>query len=62
MAFETRFPVPLGQLAVSDEVRSLFSLSIEAPMRTDTAVKTAIRDLLRHGGFSPSGRSKPASE
>lgn len=62
VAFETRFPVPLGQLAVSDEVRSLFSLSIEAPMRTDAAVKTAIRDLLRHGGFSPSGRSKPASE
>jgi DNA/RNA-binding domain of Phe-tRNA-synthetase-like protein len=25
-------------------------------------VKTAVRDLLRHGGFKPSGRSKPASE
>ena len=25
-------------------------------------IKTQIRDLLRHGGFKPSGRSKPASE
>jgi DNA/RNA-binding domain of Phe-tRNA-synthetase-like protein len=24
--------------------------------------RTAVRDLLRHGGFKPSGRSKPASE
>lgn len=30
--------------------------------RTDDTVKNAIRDLLRVGGFKPSGRSKPASE
>ena len=28
----------------------------------DDATKNAVRDLLRHGGFKPSGRSKPASE
>jgi DNA/RNA-binding domain of Phe-tRNA-synthetase-like protein len=28
----------------------------------DERVKTAVRDLLRHGGFKPAGRSKPASE
>lgn len=28
----------------------------------DEATKNAVRDLLRHGGFKPSGRSKPASE
>lgn len=28
----------------------------------DDRVKNAVRDLLRHGGFKPSGRSKPASE
>ena len=38
VAFETRFPVPLGQLAVSDEVRSLFSLSIEAPVTAGSNV------------------------
>jgi len=28
----------------------------------DDAVRAAVRDLLRHGGFKPTGRSKPASE
>ena len=28
----------------------------------DEVTKGAVRDLLRHGGFKPSGRSKPASE
>jgi DNA/RNA-binding domain of Phe-tRNA-synthetase-like protein len=28
----------------------------------DERVKNSVRDLLRHGGFKPSGRSKPASE
>lgn len=33
-----------------------------APLGSSEAVKSAVRDLLRHGGFKPSGRSKPASE
>ena len=33
-----------------------------APMSTDDQVKGAVRRLLRHGGFKPSGRNKPASE
>ncbi|HLL23003.1 MAG TPA: phenylalanine--tRNA ligase beta subunit-related protein [Kofleriaceae bacterium] len=33
-----------------------------APLTGSDTVKTAVRDLLRHGGFKPSGRSKPASE
>jgi DNA/RNA-binding domain of Phe-tRNA-synthetase-like protein len=28
----------------------------------DDATRAAVRDLLRHGGFKPTGRSKPASE
>src|SRR6188768_1912113 len=32
-----------------------------APVFEDR-VKNSVRDLLRHGGFKPSGRSKPASE
>jgi DNA/RNA-binding domain of Phe-tRNA-synthetase-like protein len=31
-------------------------------MTSSETVKTAVRDLLRHGGFKPAGRSKPASE
>jgi DNA/RNA-binding domain of Phe-tRNA-synthetase-like protein len=33
-----------------------------APLQSDDAVREAVRVLLRHGGFKPSGRSKPASE
>jgi DNA/RNA-binding domain of Phe-tRNA-synthetase-like protein len=32
------------------------------PIPPDDATRKAVRDLLRHGGFRPSGRSKPASE
>src|SRR6185295_8224828 len=28
----------------------------------DDAVRGAVRDLLRHGGYKPTGRGKPASE
>lgn len=33
-----------------------------APLQSDDAVREAVRRLLRHGGFRPTGRSKPASE
>jgi DNA/RNA-binding domain of Phe-tRNA-synthetase-like protein len=39
-----------------------FDLERSTPLRTDDTVKTLVRDLLRHGGFKPTGRSKPASE
>jgi DNA/RNA-binding domain of Phe-tRNA-synthetase-like protein len=35
---------------------------VPEPPTHDERVKNAVRDLLRHGGFKPSGRSKPASE
>jgi DNA/RNA-binding domain of Phe-tRNA-synthetase-like protein len=37
-------------------------LSEPAPFTADDAVRKLIRDLLRQGGFKPTGRSKPASE
>src|SRR5262249_24383308 len=33
-----------------------------APMRPDQTVRAAVRDLLRHGGYKPTGRAKPSSE
>jgi DNA/RNA-binding domain of Phe-tRNA-synthetase-like protein len=33
-----------------------------APLTSDDAVREAVRRLLRHGGFKPTGRSKPAAE
>ena len=41
--------------------RSVIAPVPEAPTHDDV-VTNAVRDLLRHGGFKPSGRSKPASE
>ena len=44
--------------------KSLSEIPVPAPIAptADDRLKTAVRDLLRHGGFKPSGRSKPASE
>jgi DNA/RNA-binding domain of Phe-tRNA-synthetase-like protein len=54
-AFVTRFPRPVGELPAID-------VGVAAPLSSSETVKTAVRDLLRHGGFKPAGRSKPASE
>jgi DNA/RNA-binding domain of Phe-tRNA-synthetase-like protein len=61
-AFEARFPRALGQLASPQHWLDLLASGAVGPMTTDDGVKLAVRNLLRHGGFKPSGRSKPASE
>lgn len=61
-AFVTNFPQPLGQLASPPELVALLAKDASAPMHSDDTVRAAMRDLLRHGGFRPTGRSKPASE
>jgi DNA/RNA-binding domain of Phe-tRNA-synthetase-like protein len=61
-AFVTEFPAGLGQTPTPPEILSLLKLDAPAPLESDDAVREAVRRLLRHGGFKPSGRSKPASE
>ena len=61
-AFATRLPAPLGEVASPAWLTELLALQADAPLSPDDAVKKTVRDLLRHGGFKPSGRSKPASE
>ncbi len=61
-AFETEFPAPLGSVGVPTWLESLLSLDAEAPVRRDEALRMAVRDMLRHGGYKPTGRGKPASE
>src|SRR5215468_943576 len=60
-AFVTEFPSPLGRLP-RDTYRDLLAPGARAPVRGTDDVRTAIRDLLRHGGYKPTGRGKPASE
>jgi DNA/RNA-binding domain of Phe-tRNA-synthetase-like protein len=61
-AFVTTFPRPLGDLPSPPEWRTLLAADARAPLAPDDAVREAVRALLRHGGFKPTGRSKPASE
>jgi DNA/RNA-binding domain of Phe-tRNA-synthetase-like protein len=61
-AFTTLFPRPLGELPSPPELQALLTLGAPAPLHSDDAVREAVRRLLRHGGFKPTGRSKPASE
>lgn len=60
-AFLTQFPAPLGELP-AETYAQLLSTSAEVPFSPGEELRAAIRDLLRHGGFKPTGRSKPASE
>ena len=62
VAFETVFPSALEHVATPDLVRGFLRGDAIAPLGTDEAVRRAVRDLLRHGGYKPTGRGKPASE
>lgn len=61
-AFVTEFPTPLDELPSPEELLDLLRLDAATPLTSDDNVRAAVRDLLRKGGFKPTGRSKPASE
>jgi DNA/RNA-binding domain of Phe-tRNA-synthetase-like protein len=61
-AFTTGFPHPLEEMPTPAEILALLSLQAAVPLKSDDGVREAVRALLRHGGFKPAGRSKPASE
>jgi DNA/RNA-binding domain of Phe-tRNA-synthetase-like protein len=61
-AFVTRFPRSLGDMPSPPELLEWLSPQAAAPLHSDDVVREAVRQLLRHGGFKPTGRSKPASE
>lgn len=61
-AFTATFPAPLGEIPAPESVAALLRPGASAPMASGEDVRAAVRDLLRAGGFKPTGRSKPASE
>ncbi|HEV3203672.1 MAG TPA: phenylalanine--tRNA ligase beta subunit-related protein [Gemmataceae bacterium] len=61
-AFVTHFISPLAETPSPGELTALLSLDARTPFRSDPTVREVVRQLLRHGGFKPTGRSKPASE
>lgn len=63
-AFVTALPAPLSDLPTPEWLTALLRLSPEdaPPLRSDDGIRAAARDVLRHGGYKPTGRGKPASE
>src|SRR5687768_940077 len=60
-AFATTFPRPLGELPTPRAILALLDGSGPAPMKADERTRTEVRDMLRIGGYKPTGRGKPAS-
>jgi DNA/RNA-binding domain of Phe-tRNA-synthetase-like protein len=61
-AFTATFAAPLGETPTPGDLLALLAVGAAAPLRSDDQVRDAVRRMLRHGGFKPAGRSKPASE
>jgi DNA/RNA-binding domain of Phe-tRNA-synthetase-like protein len=61
-AFGLEYARPLGEAASPAWLVELLALDAPTPLERDDAVRTSVRDLLRHGGYKPTGRGKPASE
>ena len=61
-AFTSEFPRALGELSSPAWLVELLALEAETPLQRDEEARAKVRDLLRHGGYKPTGRGKPASE
>ena len=61
-SIEASFPTALGGLPSPAWLTGLLDPGAEAPLARSEELRTAVRDLLRHGGYKPTGRGKPSSE
>ena len=61
-AFVTELPAALGELPSPGWLKAGMQLESEAPVARSEELRKAVRDLLRHGGYKPTGRGKPSSE
>jgi len=61
-AFVARWAQPLGEVETPAWLEPLRGLDAEHPFTPDDAVQPAVRAMLRHAGYKPSGRGKPSSE
>jgi DNA/RNA-binding domain of Phe-tRNA-synthetase-like protein len=62
VAFSTSYAAPLGALTTPPAVLAALAPDAPAPLARDEVLRAAVRDMLRHGGYKPTGRGKPASE
>lgn len=61
-AFITTFPASMEEVARTSTLSPWLAPDASAPISRSEAIRTAVRDLLRHKGYKPTGRGKPASE
>jgi DNA/RNA-binding domain of Phe-tRNA-synthetase-like protein len=61
-AFTSTFAAPLETLPTPQSIAMWLDPAAKAPFATSDDIKKAVRDLLRQGGYRPTGRGKPASE
>ncbi|MEZ4701123.1 MAG: hypothetical protein R2834_12375 [Rhodothermales bacterium] len=60
--FSTEWPQDLGAFERQGWLADLLKLEAPAPISRSEDVRARVRDLLRHRGYKPTGRGKPASE
>ena len=61
-AFSTTLSAPLGELPSPQWLIDLLAKDSQVPVQRSEELRGAVRDMLRHGGYKPTGRGKPASE
>jgi DNA/RNA-binding domain of Phe-tRNA-synthetase-like protein len=61
-AFVTELKKPLGDIASPEWLIDLLRIDATTPVKRSEELRTAVRDMLRVGGYKPTGRGKPASE
>lgn len=61
-AFVTTLPTALDAITSPDGLHALLRPDAVAPVARSEEIRGAVRSMLRHGGYKPTGRGKPASE
>jgi DNA/RNA-binding domain of Phe-tRNA-synthetase-like protein len=62
VVFETILRQPLGETHSPEWLTDLLRNDAPAPVQRSEELRGAVRDMLRQGGYKPTGRGKPASE
>lgn len=60
--FITALPRPLAEMPSPDWLVTLLRIDAATPLKRSEELRGAVRDMLRQGGYKPTGRGKPASE
>ena len=61
-ALTIELPQPLASIPTPDSIRTLFTGDATPGFERGEEVRALVRDLLRAGGYKPTGRGKPSSE